>query len=398
MSKMPFPMITQIHVKNYRSLADVTIDIEPLTIFVGTNGSGKSNAVDVLRFLRDILLRGLDAAIMDRHGMSAIRRWSPKGKPYDIHIGLSFVGDDFQGKYSFTLGSESRGEYRVKSELLSIKPIKGESIQYEIKNGEWIKPLKYKTQNTKSLLNDDQSDLQLLKLVRLLEPSVSSRMVSNPYRFFSNMGFYTIFPNNLREPQKSANPYPLDEGGQNIASVLRNIKSKKSKNIFNSIIESLSKVIPGLEDIFVTQIGGYYVTRLLYKAKVEGDRRPTFELSQESDGTLRMLGILTALYQLPPRTLMAIEEPELTIHPGALGVLCDVINEASMRSQVIITTHSPDLVAQFPANVFRVVEKIEGITHIGCISEDQRRAINEKLFSPGDLMRIEGFRLEESAT
>ena len=394
MSKLSFPMITQIHVKNFRSLADVTIDLEPLTILVGTNGSGKSNAVDVLRFLRDILTRGLDTAIMDRHGMSALRRWSPKGKPYDIHIGISFLGEDFQGEYSFTLGSEKRGEYRVKSELLTINAINGKAIEYEIKNGEWVKPSKSILRNAKFLLPVDQIDLQLLKLVRMFEPTVSSRFVSSPYRFFSNMGFYTIFPNNLREPQKSANPYPLDEGGQNMASVLRNIKSKKTDNLFKSIVEALSKVTPGLEDIFVTQVGGYYVTRLLYKANVKGDRRPTFELSQESDGTLRMLGILTALYQIPARTLLTIEEPELTIHPGALGVLFDVINEASMRNQVIITTHSPDLVSQFPANVFRVVEKINGITHIGSISENQRLAINEKLFSPGDLMRIEGFRLE----
>jgi predicted ATPase len=392
LSKLIFPMITRIHVKNYRSLADVTIDLEPLTILVGPNGSGKSNAVDVLRFLRDILTRGLDAAIMDRHGMSALRRWSPKGKPYDIHIGLSFVGEDFQGEYSFTLGSESRGEYRVKSEVLTINASKGKAIKYEIKNGEWIKPSKSTTRNAKFLPPVDQVDLQLLRSVRLLEPAASSRFVSSPYRLFSNMGFYTIFPNNLREPQKSANPYPLEEGGQNMASVLRNIKSKKTENLFRRIVEALSKVIPGLEDILVSQVGGYYVTRLLYKANVKGDRRPTFELSQESDGTLRMLGILTALYQIPARTLLTIEEPELTIHPGALGVLCDVINEASMRNQVIITTHSPDLVSQFPANVFRVVEKINGITHIGSISENQRRAINEKLFSPGDLMRIEGFR------
>lgn len=391
MSKLSFPMITQIHVKNYRSLANVTIDLEPLTILVGTNGSGKSNAVDVLRFLRDILTRGLDAAIMDRHGMSALRRWSPKGKPYDIHIGLNFIGENYQGEYSFTLGSESRGEYKVKSELLSLKAINEKAIEYEIKNGKWVKPI---PQNQKYPPSVDQSDLQLLRGMRLIEPTISSRYASYPYRFFINMGFYTIFPNNLREPQKSANPYPLDEGGQNMASVLRYIKSKKNDNLYKNIIEALSTVIPGLDDISVTQVGGYYVTRLLYKANVKGNRRPTFELSQESDGTLRMLGILTALYQIPSRTLLTIEEPELTIHPGALGVLCDVIKEASMRNQVIITTHSPDLVAQFPANVFRVVEKINGITQIGCISANQRRAINEKLFSPGDLMRIEGFQLD----
>jgi predicted ATPase len=77
-----------------------------------------------------------------------------------------------------------------------------------------------------------------------------------------------------------------------------------------------------------------------------------------------------------------------------MGVLCDVLQEASARSQVIITTHNPDLIDRFPSEVLQVVEKANGITNIGSVSENQRVAIARKLFSPGELMRIEGLQRE----
>ena len=146
--------------------------------------------------------------------------------------------------------------------------------------------------------------------------------------------------------------------------------------------------IRDVTDFQVTQVGGYLVTRLRHSS--QEDRSPTFELSQESDGTLRILGLLAELFQDPPRTLIAMEEPELTMHPGAMGLLCDVLSESTRRSQILITTHSPDLIARFGADELRVVEKVEGSTVIGEVDEAQRTAINERLFSPGDLLRLDG--------
>ena len=120
-----------------------------------------------------------------------------------------------------------------------------------------------------------------------------------------------------------------------------------------------------------------------------------FPIDQESDGTLRVLALLAALYQKAPNHLIAIEEPELSIHPGALAVLSEVIEEAATRSQVIITTQSPDLISRFHADQLRVVEMVDGETHIGPIDEGQRESINKQLFSGGDLLRIEGLHVSQ---
>ena len=228
------------------------------------------------------------------------------------------------------------------------------------------------------------SDLFLPKLTFI------DRTLPGMIQFLSGMSFYTIYPDALREPQKPFYSHPLEERGFNLASVLRNIKEQDDNFAETAIRSALEKVVPSVNDFSVSQVGGYLVTRL-HRRTTEGSG-PSFELARESDGTLRMLGILTALYQQPPRSLLAIEEPELTIHPGALGVLCDALQEASLRSQVIITTHSPDLINRFPADNLVVVEKEDGVTKAGPVNENQRRAIAEKLFAPGELMLIDGLR------
>ncbi|MGQ9921737.1 MAG: AAA family ATPase, partial [Desulfobacca sp.] len=124
------------------------------------------------------------------------------------------------------------------------------------------------------------------------------------------------------------------------------------------------------------------------------DKDIVFEASQESDGTLRILGLLVALFQEPSPSLLAIEEPELTVHPGILPFLGDLIKEAAAkRSQVIITTHSPDLITRFDPLNLRIVEwNYQDGTIINKIDENQISIIQEKLFGAGDLLRIEGFR------
>ena len=104
------------------------------------------------------------------------------------------------------------------------------------------------------------------------------------------------------------------------------------------------------------------------------DKKVKFEAFAMSDGTLRALGILAAVLQKPVPTLIAIEEPESTIHPEALGAVLDVIRMASSVTQIIATTHSPELLdaeSIEPENL-RIVTWAEGVTHMSDLSEQPR--------------------------
>ncbi len=399
-------MITRVKVKNYRSLAEVDVRLSPLTVLVGPNGSGKSNFVDVLRFVSEALRLGLDQAVMKRGGITSLRRWS-SGRPYDVEISLTVENDNFYGEYVLTLASGRGGAYRVKREFGFCRGKDAEG-EFEIRNGKWITPpplfhffekictdLKLPIPDSLSFLFEDISPISLGLPIGGTFPSSPPTITINVppfdrlYDILWQMGFYTIFPNALREPQKPANPYPLEEHGANLASVLRDMK-KKGK-WWPDLTLALGAITEGITDLKVEQVGGYLAT--YFKHEVEGEKAHWFDALQESDGTLRVLGLLTALYQDPPPSLLAMEEPELTVHPGALDVLYDVLNEAATkRTQVLLTTHSPDLISQFSVDQLRAVELVQGITEIGEVHEVQRQALKEKLFSAGDLLRIEGLR------
>ena len=118
-------------------------------------------------------------------------------------------------------------------------------------------------------------------------------------------------------------------------------------------------------------------------------KRLTFEAFNMSDGTLRALGLLMAVFQRPAPSLIAIEEPESTIHPGALGAILDLLRNASAMMQVVVTTHSPELLEAkwIKDENLRIVSLHEGASRVSPISETTREAICKHLMGAGELLR-----------
>ena len=379
-------MITRVQVKNFRNLADIDVQLGPLTVLVGRNGTGKSTFLDVLRFVRDSLRLGLDTAISQRGGVSAIRRWSPRGRTNDIEITLETKLGTQLARYSILIGTGQQEKRRVKHELLEMFINSTRLLNsFETKGGKWITVPTNFPAGFSSIAGSPIStdNLMLPSLAFIL------REFSVVRDQLTKTDFYAVFPNTLRLPQKMTGEAMLSEDGNNLATTLRDIK--KHSQFYSDLAAALGQVVEGVHDIRVKEVGGYLVTELEHEA--ENEQTAWFPLAQESDGTLRVLGLLAALYQDESHFLIALEEPELSIHPGALAVLSEVIQEAATRSQVLITTQSPDLISRFSADQLRVVERVGTETQIGPIDEGQREAINTQLFSAGDLLRIEGLHV-----
>ncbi len=374
-------MITEIYVKNFRGIGEETVHLGKMSVLVGKNGAGKSSFVDALRFVRDALTIGLEDAVLVRHGIAALRRWAPT-RPYDLEIRIRIDVPRARGTYGFTLASGGEGEFKVKHEFAEVggdltdgKPV----TRFERRGSQWIDLPESRGRAPEG---------QPLDNTALALPSIGffTPDFLRMQRFLREMTFYTIFPNTLREPQKPSPSRTLGDHGENLATIARRLKTSGKHA---ELIATLNKVVGGVQDIDVQQAGGFLVTQLLHS--MTENQTAWFDLSQESDGTLRLLGILVALSQRLSVSFLAIEEPELTLHPGALGILSDVLKEAATRRQLLITTQSPDLIARFSAEELRVVDRgLDGVTSIRPIAEHQRKAIEEQLFSAGDLLRIEG--------
>lgn len=121
----------------------------------------------------------------------------------------------------------------------------------------------------------------------------------------------------------------------------------------------------------------------------------TFLPASVSDGTLRVLGVLLAIYQRSRPPVLGIEEPESTVHPAAAEVLFDVIRHGTRWSQILVTTHSPELIEHKGVKIdeLRAVEMDRGETVVTELDEASKRAIRDRLCTPGDLLRNGGIKV-----
>ena len=208
------------------------------------------------------------------------------------------------------------------------------------------------------------------------------------WRALSRMHVYAVEPRKLGEMQEPDSGLRLMPDGANAASVLERIKSKAPKD-FNHISEYLETIVPHGKEVSVRRFGRNLALELTQEWGKNGSKKLSFGGSNISDGTLRTIGLLAAVYQRPVPLLIAVEEPEMNIHPGALGVMFDLLLEASERMQVIVTTHSPDLLdeKEIRDRHLRMVEWSEGATHVTSVSAANRRALEERLTEAGGLLR-----------
>ena len=397
-------MLKSLRVQHFRSLTDVSLKFSPITILVGQNGSGKSNVVDALRFVRDSLRHSLDHAISERGGIDVLRQYSPT-RPYAFSIELHFEYEiDEKGVYPATYSFKvvgSGSNYRVESEEATWFD---ESFVYDEKSKSWtstgIQPINYlRDKAGKILINNQESkqpDLPVDQLgIRSFysygDLSLSRNIIVEE---LMEMRFASIYPNILREPSRPDTDRLLKENCANWASVLKAMRQRKvGEQMMHKVMELMRQVMPGLEQVTVKLIGGYLVPQFLVK-ETDVSKAHYFDPVQLSDGTLRMFAIFLSLYQIPAPGFFALEEPELTIHPGLIGLLADAFKEVSQNTQLLITTHSPYLLDHFGSEVIRVVSMSEGQTGVYDIRRSQLEAVKERLMTLSEVMALDGLRPE----
>jgi predicted ATPase len=214
------------------------------------------------------------------------------------------------------------------------------------------------------------------------------------YDALSRMGFYNFNPDVIRELQSPDVGEVLAGDGRNLASVLKRLSDDVSQTSLARIITLLSRVVPGISSVSHKPQGKKET--LEFRQIVAGSKDTwRFDAENMSDGTLRALGVLAALFQSPPSDnqlvpLVGIEEPETALHPGAASVLRTALLEASRRTQVIVTSHSPDLLDDkaITEDMLLSVTSEQGTTRIGRVDHVSRDAIRDHLFTAGELLRL----------
>jgi predicted ATPase len=376
-------LLTGIRLRNYKSIAGCDVQPAQLCFLVGPNGSGKSNFLDALRFVADSLRFSLDHALRDRGGINEVRRRSG-GHPTHFGIRLEFSLPHSTGHYAFNVGSRSRGGYEVQREECLVARNSGrESGFFRVEAGHVVRTT---LSPAPAAAND-----------RLYLVNASGVDVFRPvYDALSRMGFYNLNPDTIRDLQSPDPGELLKRDGSNVASVLSNLTARAPERK-KRIEEYLAKVVPGISGVDQVTVGPKET--LEFRQEVRGARYPwRFFAANMSDGTLRALGVLVALFQSPAtddvRHLVGIEEPEVALHPAAAGVLTDSLSDASEHAQILVTSHSPDLLDNpgIPDEAIFAVTAEHGETRVGPLDEAGRSALRDRLYTAGELLRIDQLR------
>ena len=372
-------MITKLVVSNYRSIGPKTvIRFGNLTALVGQNGSGKSNVIDVFKFLSDCMILGLEGAINKRGGIKNLRRWSGE-QLLKISIEIAIVEKDFKANYKFEIESHNEHDYIVKYERAELIYNDGNLFKYEIADQKWNEGLA----DLKPTLDSSNLALPLISGDRRFSP------LGNALR---NIQVYSIYPHNLRIPQKHDPAKPMAQHGDNWMSILKDQDEKTWKP---ELISALNALTNEIDEIEIKQVSGYLFVRFRHGFSNRNLKPKWFDSSQESDGTLRVAGIISALLQTPALPIIGIEEPELSIHPGAIALLFDFINQAAKTSQIILTTHSPEMLDYLEPEQIRIIEKSTDFTKVHEMEEEDIDIVKSKLMSLGELHRTQGLKYQQ---
>jgi predicted ATPase len=336
--------------------------------------------LDALRFVADGLRNSLDHALRDRGGIQEVRRRS-SGHPNHFGLRLEFrLPGGETGIYAFEIAARPAGGYLVQKEQCLLF---GSNHEFLVEKGEIVK-------STAPVPPPASGD-------RLYLVNAAGLPAFRPaYEALSRMGFYNPNPDRVRELQLPDSGDLLARDGSNLASVLAQLE--KHSAVKKRIEEYLSKVVPGIQGVEHKVFGPRET--LMFRQNVVGAEHPwQFGAANMSDGTLRALAVLVALFQasngMASRTpLVGIEEPETALHPAAAGILRDSLWDASRSTQVIVTSHSPELLddAKLPVEALLAVLSDQGETQIGPVDEGTRQLLRDRLFTAGELLRLNQLR------
>lgn len=377
-------MIRRIRIQNFKSLRDVTVELSPVTVLVGRSGTGKSNFVTAIRFLRDLLAKGPNH-VAQVYGRSPLLRpltVSPKEMP-GIEFELEFDVPGFEEAFSYSV-QLSHDPYESVPAMECLKL--GQTTLYRQATGSSAKAWDVPP------LVTPLPECGPIAIGRL--PGLQEVVLANA-ALTVGVGVYH-FPQSVMAAAGANGVSGLNDDGSNFLSVIKDLTINwqlvNGRREIAAVMQRVNSTVSSIELDSIQAPKSAIVGHRL------GKHTMTLNLNQESDGFRRFYAHLLALYQSPPKQTVIFEEPENGIHPGALSLLADEFNAApdAGRGQVLLTTQSPGLLDHFSTDQIRVVELVDLETKIGTLDEGQRSAIQERLLRPSELLTADPARRQEA--
>jgi predicted ATPase len=386
-------MLKKLILRNFKSIASASVDLRPFTFLVGRNGSGKSNIADALAFLAETTEWPLQTVFNRRGGPFSVAHRSSRPlarsinePPLELGIGIEFedvsgLSPDFEeeqvsGRYSFLLAVNKSGFQVLREQCIITRP-NGRRIWFDREGPKSRSSVEFLGEGRLSFISPDALAMPFAGSIPEFVAAIT---------VMKSMAVYSIDPGKLREFQDPDAGKRLLGDGSNAASVLRGLKADSAP--FRRLFDILATVIPDLERVRPQTTGRKQHLRFVQQWSPQD--RVIFDAFNMSDGTLRAFGILLALFQNDRPDLLLIEEPETSLHPAATAALVETLRQESERSQIIISTHSPEVLdlASPEEDSFKIVTWSKGQTSVGNVAGAAKASLQQHLASAGELFRM----------
>ena len=323
--------LEEIRIKNFRSLREVTLPLKPLTILVGPNASGKSNVLEALRLLNRMMLAEEPPPSL------YVQKQLWAGEAGHIAFEAYAKIEETPAAYELVLKADAEDPFDSEHLLINDEEI------ISIKGGEGV----VRDEDGKNKTTYKSKTLALKSAGDYGNKPVTGALTD----FIKEWEFYDFQPRRMRGPISRIDRLILDESEESNespqldddGSILSGVLSFWHENE----IERFESVSEALADSTNIRIGYREIDGDDELCLLEGYEKP-IPLQGASDGTLRLVAYYTLLNEPVVRPLIAIEEPERNLHPRALKDIANVLERISEQSQVIVTTHSSQLLDAFP--------------------------------------------------
>lgn len=345
-------ILTNLRVKGYRCLADVSTPLRSPMVLIGPNGSGKTAFLEVFTLLRDAAREKLGEALVERGGINdilfvggsdswmlcvAAKREDAPDVEYALEVARSGVG------------------YVIKNEVLAQaeRADVGTPVYLENRLGH----CRYFESGREKELGLNTLELALAQAPRTLLQADNLRRTLQGTRLYHSLD---VSPRGFVRLPQTLQPVEVPgQTGEDLYATLYTFRDADA-DTFERIQEALRAAFPGFKKLALPLVGSGQATLAWY----QGDFAKPLYPNQLSEGMLRFLWLATVLLspRLPAITL--IDEPEVSLHPELLMILAGLIREAALRTQLIVATHADQLVRWLePAEVV-VVDIEEGRTRM----------------------------------
>ena len=398
--------IRTMELSNFKSFESLRVELGKFNVVIGANASGKSNFIGAFRFLRDIQRDGLDDAISINGGSKALVNLRV-GPAEDMEI--KFVSDRSTGWVFGEKGVKTRelfcnfairfknGQlaYEVDSDEMSLSfdVVRLEHEENLFKETDTLHHGKIVLTNTRGKrgysLEPEDIASELADYMPFPPPSdifqkvLDKRIEKNqlflesalpfimPLYEAEDIAIYNFDPNLARNPAQVVGKPELKEDGSNLSLVLRKIIDEEESR--RKLLHLMKDLLPFVQDVEVQRLAENSL--LVYLSEEYFDKEP-LPAHMLSAGTINVTAMIAALY-FQKAGVVIIEEPERNIHPYLMSRVIDMMKDASKSKQIIITTHSAEVV------------KYAGLDNILLVQRDKRG--NSSISKPSEKNEVKVF-------